>query len=187
MRSILDNILRGQESYRTQTANDFPLGRGGVSGLRDILQNYFLPELASARKRRGPIDQAFMDQSLTPGSLYGAASTAAMGKANELFKAGGEVSNLIGRARGKSIQSGFAPGDSLGDENAILRGATDTVANTFAQNAASLEGERYSGLASAYGKNDVMDLIESLFTGVGSAEQLGLAKDASKKKFLGIF
>src|SRR5687767_723534 len=138
-----------------ELSHEDPLGRGGTWGLRDILQNYFLPELKNARKRRGPIEDAFTSQALTPGALYGAASEAASGKARELFKAGGEVSNLMGRARGRSIEAGFAPENAYGAENEILRGATDTVANTFAQNAGALEGERFSALAGAYGKNDV--------------------------------
>lgn len=184
---FFDSILRKAEQQRVATADNFPLGRGGVMGLRDILQKYFLPELESARKQRGPIEDAFNQQSLTPGALYGAASTAAMGKANELFAPGGEVASMISRARGKSIQSGFNPGDAYGDESAILRGATKSVGDAFAQSAAGLESARYSGLASAYGKNDVTDLIESLFTGVGSSEQLALAKKAQQSKFLGIF
>lgn len=167
--------------------NKDPLGRGGSQGLRDILQGYFLPAFAEARKRRGPIESAFNEQTLNPGALYGAASEAAGGRARELFKAGGEVSNLIGQVRGRSINQGFSPDSAYGAENTILRGATNSVADTFAQNAAQLENARYTGLAGAYGNNDMMSLLESLFTGVGSAEQLNLAKNPPRQKFLGIF
>lgn len=185
--AFFDKLKLYQEQERANTASNYPLGRGGVTGLRDILQQYFLPELERARTRRGPIEDAFTAQSLTPGSLYGAASTAALGTANELFKPGGQVASLIGRARGKSISQGFSPESAFGDENTILRGATDTVANTFAQNAGALESKRADMLTSLYGRDDVMSLIESLFTGVGSAEQLNLAKNPPRQKFLGIF
>lgn len=184
---LLDIFRQGQEANRTNTAGAYPLGRGGVQGLRDILQNYFLPELSRARSRRQPIEQAFAEQSLTPGALYEGAATAARGKAQELFAPGGEVATMIGRARGKSIGQGFDPGSAMGDENVILRGATDTVGRTFAQNAAALEAKRADMLTASYGQNDVRDLIESLFTGVGSAEQLNLAKNPPRQKFLGIF
>lgn len=166
-----------------------PLGRGGTWGLRDLLRRYFLPEFESANRTRSPIEGAFLEQTLEPGALYEAASTAATGKANELFKAGGQVSQLINRARGGAIQRGFNPESAFGDENVILRGATDTVANTFAQNAAALEGQRYSALTGTYGDANkrIQELIESIFTGVGSAEQLNLARNASRPRFLGIF
>lgn len=184
---LLDSFRLGNEQSRINTAGNYPLGRGGPQGLRDILQKYFLPELDKARTRRGPIEDAFTAQALTPGSLYGAASTAAMGRANELFAPGGEVASLIGRARGKSIGQGFDPSSSLGDENNILRSATKNVGDVFAQQAGALENTRAGMLNTAYGNNDVMSLIESLFTGVGSAEQLDLAKHPPRQKFLGIF
>lgn len=187
MPSMFENFRTSTEANRTATAGNYPLGRGGQQGLLDILQNYFLPQLKNAQKQRGPIENAFTDQTLQPGALFGAANEAALGKAHELFRPGGEVAGLMSRARGRSIQNGFAPGDANGDENNILRGATDSVANTFSQNAGQLESQRFSALAGAYGKNDVTDLLESLFTGVGSAEQYGLAKNPPRQKFLGIF
>lgn len=166
-----------------------PLGRGGQSGLRDILERYFLPEVGASQGRRGGIESAFFGQVTQPGSLYGAASTAATGVANQLFAPGGEVANLIGRARGQTIGQGFDPGSAFGSENEILRGATRRVADTFATQAAGLEGQRFGALSQLYGDEQTRyrDLIESLFTGVGSAEQFGLARNPPRQKFLGIF
>jgi hypothetical protein len=174
-----------------QHAND-PLGRGGYEGFRDLLSKYFLPELDRVRGAGGPggspIEKAFYDQTLNPGSLYGAASTAATGKANELFAPGGEVSSLIQRARGQSSSQGFNPESSIGGENVILRGATKQVADTFASNAGALEGARYNSLTGAYSAQQqaIRDLMESLFAGVGTAEQYKLAKNPPRQKFLGI-
>lgn len=168
---------------------DDPLGRGGVGGLRDILARYFLPEVEAGRARRGGIEDAFLSQVTTPGSLYGAASTAASGVANQLFAPGGEVANLIGRARGQTIGQGFDVGSAGGAENEILRGATRRVADTFATQAAGLEGQRFNAFSQFYGDEQqrYRDLIESIFTGIGSAEQLKLAKNPPRQKFLGIF
>lgn len=165
------------------------LGRGGRGGLRDILERYFLPELNNQQGKRGPIENAFNSQALQPGALYGAASTAAQGVAGQLFAPGGDVAQMISRARGGSIGQGFSPDNAWGSENNILRSATNRVGDTFATQAAGLEGQRFGALTEAYGgqQQSIRDLIESLFTGVGSAEQFGLADKASKRKFLGIF
>lgn len=172
---------------------DDPLGRGGYEGFRDILKQYFLPELDRQRKAGGeggnPIESAFYGQTLEPGALYGAASTAATGKANELFAPGGEVASLIQRARGQTAGQGFNPEAAIGGENQILRGATRQVADVFAQNAGALEGQRFGALTGAYGANQqaIRDLMESIFGGVGTAEQYNLARNPPRKRFLGIF
>lgn len=181
--------LFGRVRQSARTPNYDPLGRGGPGGLRDLLERYFLPELSNQQGRRGPIENAFNSQALEPGALYGAASTAAQGVAGQLFAPGGEVAKMIAQARGGTIGQGFSPDSAWGGENNILRSATSRVADTFATTAAGLEGQRFGALTEAYGgqQQSIRDLLESLFTGVGSSEQLGLANKASQKKFLGIF
>lgn len=157
-----------------------PLGRGGVTGLRDVLERYFIPEFAETTKLGGGIQRAFLEQTLEPGALYGAASTAAQGAASQLFAPGGEIAGAIRSARGGAIQQGFAPSAAEGSERAILRSGTQRVADVFAQSAAGLEGQRFGALTGAFGESRAAqrDLIESLFTGVASAEQLSLANRA---------
>lgn len=157
--------------------------------LKDILDQYFLPEIKRSQETRQPIENAFNEQFLTPGSGYASAKAAAQGVADTLFARGGEVDSLISRARGNMVGQGFGPDSSLGDENVILRGATQRVADTFATQAAGLESSRMSGLASAYGNSQqsYRDLLESLFAGTGNIQQLGLAKTQNKPKLFGIF
>ena len=166
-----------------------PLGRGGPGGLRDILGEYFLPELKRLQGTRGPIEEAFTSQATQPGALFGAAKTAAEGYARQIFSPGGEVASLIKQARGRSISSGFAPEDALGAENGILQQATANVGNVFSQQAAALEDTRFKSLGGAYSDQlqSIRDLLESIYTGVGTSEQLGLARQSTKKRFLGLF
>lgn len=166
-----------------------PLGRGGVGGLRDILERYFLPQLKRTQDTFSPIQDAFLSQVSTPGANFGAAATAANSYAKQLFAPGGDVATAIRKVRGQSIASGFEPQSAYGAENGILNTATQQVSNVFGQQAAGLESDRLKAFSGAFGQldQDQMDLIQSLFTGVGSAEQLGLAKHPPRQKFLGIF
>lgn len=151
----------------------------GVSGLRGIVSGYINPELEYLQQGRGPIQNALFEQTMNPGALYGAANTAAMGYANQLFRPGGEVASLISRARGDRINQGWAPSAARGSENAILRGATQNIGNMFAQQAGQLEQLRYGTLAGLYGQNQqgIRDLLTSLYTGTAGAEQLKLAQE----------
>ena len=164
------------------------LGGGGVSGLRDILDKYFLPAL-KRKQGQSTIEDAFLSQTEKPGALFGAADTAAKGYASQLFAPGGEIASLIGSARGDTISKGFAPSSAEGSVNSILRAGTQRVGDVFAQNAGQLEQSRYTALTGAYNEREqsMRDLIESLFTGVASSEQLNLAKHPPRQKFLGIF
>lgn len=169
-----------------------PLGRGGPAGMRDVLERYFIPELNDTRKLSAPIRSAFLEQTLEPGALYGAASTAAQGYANQIFAPGGEIAGQIRTARGGATQAGFAPEAAEGTERAILRSGLQRVGDVFAQQAGALEQARYGGLTGAFGETQAArrDLMESLFTGVSSAESLALSQKAMKQnrpKFLGIF
>ena len=151
----------------------------GYHGLRGIGQDYIIPEIERVRGGRSRIENALMEQTLEPGSLYGAASEAAGGYARELFKPGGEIASLMGRARGRSIGQGWSPEDAIGPENTILRGGVDAISNMFAQQAAGLEQARYGGLMGMYGMHDqgIKDWITSLYTGTAGAEQLKLAQE----------
>lgn len=148
--------------------------------LQYILNEYFKPELTRLQGQRNPIERAFYSQTLEPGALFGAANTAAQGYARQLFQPGGEVASLISKARGGAISQGFAPSSSEGAQRAILQGATNRISDVFSQNAAQLEGLRFGALSGAYGdvNASVRDLIESLFTGTASIQQLKLAQQS---------
>src|SRR3970282_409172 len=95
-RSGQTSTYAGLERDPSRTAPSFdPLGRGGALGMRDVLERYFLPELRATRELGAPIQEAFLRQTLEPGALYGAASTAAQGYANQIFAPGGEVAGLV--------------------------------------------------------------------------------------------
>lgn len=156
-----------------------PFGQG-PEGLKGIVSKYLYPELERLQGGRSGIESALLEQTLEPGALFGAASEAAGGYAQELFKPGGEVASLISRARGRRIGQGFNAADAAGPENAILGGATDSVSNFFAQRAAELEGARYGGLQNLYSgrQQGIRELLTSLYTGQAGAEQLQLAQDS---------
>lgn len=178
-----------QHMFQSPTSNHSEdLGGGGSSGLRDILEKYFLPAL-NRQKGMSSIEDAFLSQTEQPGALFGAAKTSAEGYANQLFAPGGQIASMIGSARGDIINKGFAPSSADSGVNNILRAGTKQVADKFSENAGQLEQTRYGALAGAYGQREqnMKDLIESLFTGVASAEQLNIAKHPPRQKFLGLF
>lgn len=150
---------------------------GGPKGLQGLIESYFVPALEDMQGRTAPIESAFMSQATEPGALFGAAQTSAEGYAKELFAPGGEVAGLMSRARGSTIQQGFSPEAAQGKEFGVLRSATGQVSNRFAQEAAGLEKTRFAGLGSFLGQREqqIMDLMQSIFTGTASAEQLKLA------------
>lgn len=149
-------------------------GAKSAGRLQDILEQYLKPELASATQRRNRLEDVFLRQVSTPEGFYGAASRAARGTASELFKPGGQVYSLLGKARGRSIASGFAPEGAEGAERGILRGAMEQIANRFAQESAGLEQTRIGALSGAYGvsQESLTNLLSSLFTGQASIESL---------------
>lgn len=156
-------------------------GNKDTGNLNDVLNKYFVPEIQRQGEQRDKISSAFYG-AVGPGS-YDAAATAAKGYASQLFAPGGEVAGLIGQARGKSIGSGYQPQEGANrGTNAILRGASGRIADTFAQTAGQLELGRQNSLASAYGADQggYRDLIESLFTGYGNIGQYNLANKSNK-------
>lgn len=155
----------------------------GPGNLADVIRLLFGPRLAQTIGQVNPITEAFNKQTLEPGALFGAASTAATGAAGELFKAGGAIDTAIKGARGNVIGQGFGPAGAVGNENAILQQGVTSVGNIFAQNAGQLESQRYGALAGAYGQgqSSINDLLESIFTGLATQTQSNLAKKQSKK------
>ena len=170
-------------------SSDGPYGSGakfGSSGpakLQRLSQFFLWPELQRTRQMGAPIEQAFQEQMLTPGANYAAASTAASGLASQLFAPGGEIAAMLSKVRGRAISSGSSPASSVGADNGILRAGTQRVADAFSQGAVDLEGRRMGILGGAYGDAQAgqRDLIESMFTAEGSAQQLKLAEKAAKR------
>jgi hypothetical protein len=151
--------------------------------MEDILNQMFLPFLNQQAGIQGPIGNAFLNQIMTPGQDFSQASTAAQGVANQLFMPGGQVASQIAAARGRVAGQGFAPSGAERAENGILNQATQTVANTFAQGATDLEKERMSLLSGAYTgtTQNLMDMLQSMFSGVGNIAQLNITQKASPK------
>lgn len=162
---------------------------GGPGLLRYITDRFFLPRLNQAAGQEGAISSAFLSQITTPGANFAAAQKAAEGTAQELFQPGGQVANLINQVRGNAIQRGFAPAAAEGGERGILQQATNQVGSVFAQQAGALEQQRMGLLGQGYQLNEqtLNDLLESIYSGAAGAEQLGLAKNPPRQKFLGIF
>lgn len=165
------------------------LGPGGPGGLRFLVEKYFLPRLTGQEAAGGKISDAFLGQVTTPGADFGEAQKAAEGYAGQLFAPGGQVASMIQQVRGGAIQRGFDPSAAEGGERGVLQQATGQVGNFFAQQAGQLEAQRLGAITSTYQSQNQMinDLLESLYTGVAGAEQLKLAKNPPRQKFLGIF
>jgi hypothetical protein len=196
MRDFVRQTRADVEAYqRTLSSYDgsqgpYPGGAGiGSSTLRRLSQYFIWPELERTRELGAPVEEAFQSQMLTPGANFSAASTAASGMASELFAPGGEIATMLGKARGKAIGQGFAPSGAEGAERGILRAGTQRVADAFAQQAASLESQRMGLVGGAYGDAQAgqRDLIESMFTAEGSAQQLAIAKQAAKRGPFGLW
>lgn len=133
---------------------------------------------------QNPITSAFLNATLTPGMDFSQAQTAAQGQSNQLFMPGGQVAQQIAAARGDVINKGFAPSSADRSVNGILNQATQTVGNTFAQGATSLESQRLNLLGGLYGQTNqsIQDILDSMFTGAGSIGQYGLAQSSLPSK-----
>ena len=168
--------------------NPLDPNKGGLS-MYDILTQSFLPFLNQQIGTQGPIGQAFFDATLRPGANFGQAETAAQGYGANLFRVGGPLQKNILGAVGGMAGKGFQPSGAEGEVNAITRGGVNDISNFFASQAGTLEQERLRNLASAFGgaNQNIMDMIQSLFSGQGSIAQLGLAaKSAPKGGLLGL-
>lgn len=159
---------------------NFPYFGGGLIG------GPYQQQLNNFLNLQNPITNAYMSQVMTPGADFSQAAAAAQGQANQLFMPGGQVYNAINAARGNVINQGFAPSGADRATNGILNQATQTVANTFAQGATSLEQQRLQQFGSLYGQNNqsIQDLIDSMFTAGASIGQYGLGQASLPKKGL---
>jgi len=170
--------------------------KGGLSdpknagkSMEDILSQMFTPFLNQQISAQGPIGNSFMSSILDPSASFNQALTATQGFANNLFKPGGQIAGQIAGARGKVAGQGFAPSGAERGENGILNQGVSDISNFFSTQAGNLEQQRRSLLGSAFGETNqnIMDLIQSLFSGAGSIGQLGLAgKSVPKGGLLGL-
>jgi hypothetical protein len=173
----------GGSSMNPLNVGKLPGGKKPENELQGYLQQLFAPFLQQQVSAQGPIGEAFFGQVLTPGADFSQAATAAQGQANELFKPGGQVASQIATARGRRVGQGFNASGAEGAENGILNQATSTVANTFAQGATGLEQERMQLMGGLYGQTNqnIMDMIQSLFSGRASIEQMKMAQKSIPK------
>jgi hypothetical protein len=165
---------------------DLPQGKNAQNTMQNFLRFMFLPYLNQQIGVQGEIGSSFLNQVATPGADFGAASTAAQGYANQLFKPGGQIANQIRTARGNVTRGGFAPSGAEGAENGILNQGVQDVGNMFAQGATGLESQRMNLFSNLYGgtNQNIQDMIQSIFTGYGNEQQLGLAQSSVPKKGL---
>jgi hypothetical protein len=157
--------------------------------LGDIVTQGFGEQYQHDINVRSPIERAFMGQMLTPGANYGAALTAAQGMASNLFAPGGDIQRMMQAARGSAVGAGWAPEAALGDERGIARAGYQRVADTFAQGATQLEGQRINAMTNAFAESQAgpRDTMESIYSGRAGELNYGLARRASRPRFLGLF
>ena len=157
--------------------------------LAEFLGKEFQPELGKARERRSRVSDAFMGF-LDPerGEKYVTEGAERIGA--DVLRAGGPITEAIRRARGGAIGSGFGTegGDLSSQEaNVVTEGLRSSVG---AHIGAALPG-MYEGAAGratqAYGitQQQVTDLMESMFTGLGGAESLRLAQPGFWQRMFG--
>jgi hypothetical protein len=163
--------------------SDYPQGKNAQNTMANMLSQLFLPFLNQQIGAQGPIGSSFMSMISQPGANFGQAQTAANSYANQLFKPGGQIASQISNARGSTISKGFAPSSAERSELGILNQGVSDVANVFGQGATQLEQQRMSLLGGAFNSTNqnIMDMIQSLFTGYGNIQQLGLAQKSTPK------
>ena len=160
--------------------------KGSIRNMQDVLDKLLKPNLEHAQKRRGGIEEAFLGSISDQEGFYKSALTSAEGLGKELFKPGGQIASMRGKARGKSISSGFAPEGAEGAERGILSSGMDQISNRFAQEAAGLEQTRIGALAQAFGISEqaIAQMIGSAFTGQATIE--GFKASERDKGWLGL-
>ena len=179
---MADDIFRS-----TGRREPFDWKKGGR--LAEYLGREFGPELGRARKRRDRMSNTFMGF-LDPerGEQYVTEGAERIG--TDVLRAGGPIQDAIRRARGGAIGGGFGTqgGDLSSQENrAITEGLRSSVG---AHVGAALPG-MYEGAAGratqAYGitQQQPIDLMESMFTGLGGAESLRLAQPGFFERMFG--
>lgn len=186
--------MPGPEAFPGLSAPRDPFaGFGEEEGGRlvDLLQREFLPELERARGRRGKFEDIFT-KFLDPRAGEESVSRGAERIALDVLRPGGNVTEAIRSARGRSIASGFGTtgGDlSRQEANIVSEGLRSSVGSFVGQSLPALfEGAAgRAERARSLSQQQVVDLIESLFTGLAGAESLRLADEAQDDKFLGLF
>ncbi len=156
--------------------------------LADLLRGEFLPELGRSREQRSRISNAFMGF-LDPNRGVDFVTEGAERIGTDVLRAGGPVTEAIRRARGGAIGSGFGTegGDLSGQEaNIVTEGLRSSVGSFIGQSLPGLFEGAAGRATQAFGisQGQVTDLLESLFTGLGSAENLRLAQP--KKGLFGL-
>ncbi len=156
--------------------------------LADLLGEEFLPELRESRGRRSRVEDAFMGF-LDPSKGERFVTEGAERIGADVLRAGGPITEAIRRARGGAISSGFGTqgGDLSGQEaNVVTEGLRSSVGSFIGQSLPGLFEGAAGRATQAFGitQQQVTDLMESLFTGVGSAESLRIAQP--KKGLFGL-
>ncbi len=165
----------------------FDQNRGGR--LAGVLEEEFVPELERARGRRARSEER-LDPFLDPASGERFVTEGAERIASDVLRPGGEIAGSIRSLRGGAIASGFGTtgGDTSRQEAQIInRGLRSSVGAFIGQ---SLPGlfEGAAGRTADVQRQDAdrsQSFLESLFTGLGSAESLRLA--SQRQKIFGIF
>ena len=157
--------------------------------LSGLLEQEFVPELARSRRRRGASEER-LTQFLDPERGERSVTEGANRIASDVLRPGGEIADSIRRLRGGSIRSGFGTqgGDTSRQESQIIsRGLRSSVGSFIGQSLPGL----FEGAATRTANLQREDAdraqggLESLFTGLGSAESLRLA--SRRQKIFGIF
>jgi hypothetical protein len=164
----------------------------GADFLRRLGERFILP---AAQKQQGEADRL---SSLLFGELERPAGEAGLEFANkatsafaeDLGRPGGPISKAIGGALRGTVQSGFRPGGSgklVSDTFGIGREASRSVGNFFTQQALAGRGQDIQnratlGQIAAGSREDMLNLIASLFSIGASAEQLGLQRYAIRRQ-----
>ena len=155
-------------------------GNTGRKAMQGVLDDYFLPDYFKQKQRSGAIEEAFMP-TLDPETGLDFVQRGGEKIIADVFRPGGMATEAIRRARGGAIQTGFGTsgGDLSSQEN---RASMDAINSTFGAYMGQAMPGLYEGAAGratqAYGisQNLEWDKLQSLFTGQGGVEQLGMAE-----------
>lgn len=165
-----------------------PLEFGKGGRLSEFLGEEFVPELDRARGRRSRVEDAFFGF-LDPRAGERFVTEGAERIGTDVLRAGGPVTEAIRRARGGAIGSGFGTqgGDLSRSESQIVnQGLRSSVGSFIGQSLPRLFEGAAGRATQAFGitQGQVSGLLESIFTGLGSAESLRLAQP--KKGLFGL-
>lgn len=164
----------------------FEFEKGGR--LAEFVGEEFIPEVGRARKRRSRVEDAFFGF-LDPSAGERFVTEGAERIGADVLRAGGPVTEAIRRARGQSIGSGFGTegGDlSRSEANIVTEGLRSSVGSFIGRSLPGLFEGAAGRATQAFGitQGQVPSLLESAFTGLGSAESLRLAQP--KKGLFGL-